>query len=348
MERVLVGFSGGVDSCVAALLLRTRGHAVTAAMMSVRGADGKGCGSDGDAGEAAALAGRLGIPFRVFDCSGAFRALVLDYFRNEYLSGRTPNPCVRCNPLVKFAALPAAARAAGLDFDLFATGHYARVRDDGAGPVLMRGVDCGKDQSYFLYRLGSEQLSGVRFPLGGLTKAEVRRMAEEWGVPVHDKPDSQDFNGGAYGDLLDTGPREGEIVDGQGDVLGTHSGFWNFTVGQRKGLGVAWKEALYVTSLDAASNRVVVGTRSEQMRPGCVISDLVFNRGLPEAGRRFLGRLRSSQALRGMRVESVVGDGALRIVFDEPVQGVAPGQSLVLYDGDDVVGGGVIDGGTIG
>lgn len=343
MERVLVGFSGGVDSAMTALLLRERGHVVCGAMMLARGADGRGCGVDGDVAAAEALARHIGIPFHVFDCSGAYERFVLEYFRNEYMAGRTPNPCIRCNPAVKFSVLPEMARESGVEFDIFATGHYARVRKEADGPVLSRGVDVGKDQSYFLYRLTREQLMGVWFPLGEYRKTEVRAMAEERGVPVFDKPDSQDFFGGEYGELLGVEDCEGEIVMEDGRVVGKHGGYWKYTIGQRKGLGVAWTEALYVLRIEPKKNRVVVGVRNEQMRDGCVAGDVVFHGGVPEMGTRVRGRVRSAQALREMDIADWdEGEGILQVRFLEPVQGVAPGQSLVLYDGEDVVGGGVI------
>lgn len=343
-NKVLVGFSGGVDSSMAALLLRDRGYEVTAAMMSVADGSGHGCGATEDPAGARELAERLGLPFRVIDCSAAYRTEVLGYFRSEYLAGRTPNPCVKCNVEVKFGLLPRLAREAGTEFDYFATGHYARIgRDAATGRhILRRGADPAKDQSYFLYRLPPETLATTLFPLGDMHKSEVRRLAEELGVPVHDKPDSQDFYAGDYADLLGVEAKEGDIVDARGKVLGRHGGYWNFTPGQRKGLGVAHSEALYVIRVEPESNRVVAGTRDELRGDGCVAGELCFWHGAPAAGTRLSGRVRSAQALRAMEMGDCVA-GRLTVRFREPVHGVAPGQSLVLYDGDRVVGGGIIE-----
>ncbi len=338
-QRILVGFSGGVDSAVTALLLRRQGHDVTAVTMRVEGPGIEGCANAGNAEAAERLANELALPFHAIDCSGAFADQVIADFRREYLSGRTPNPCVRCNPAVKFGALWHQAEASGLVFDKFATGHYARI--DYAGPRLLRGVDPHKDQSYFLYRLSAEQLARTVFPLGTYHKTSVRELAREWGVPVHDQADSQDFFAGEYARLLDQPDREGEIVDSSGKVLGKHTGFWHFTIGQRKGICVPYREALYVIRIDAENNRVVVGTRSDQMSGGCVIGELSFPAGVPQAGTACLGKVRSAQPLRAMRVGEE-HNGELAVEFAEPIQGVAPGQSLVLYDGKAVLGGGII------
>lgn len=342
-ERVLVGFSGGVDSAMAVLLLRERGYDVAAVMMSVRDPSGHGCGVTEDVGAARALAGHIGVPLTIVDCSAPYRELVLDYFRNEYLAGRTPNPCVRCNPLLKFSLLPGLARQGGADFDFFATGHYARIeyRRDPGRYVLLRGQDHAKDQSYFLYRLGTDILARTLFPMGELRKQEVRRMAADRRLPVHDKPDSQDFYVGDHADLLGTTAREGNIVDCSGKVLGKHAGYWNFTPGQRKGLRVAFTEPLYVVRVVPERNEVVVGRRDEQRADGCLVGDLVFPDPLPTPGAVLRGKIRSAQPLRAMTVDGTE-NGTLCVRFAEPLHGVAPGQSLVLYDGDMVVGGGII------
>lgn len=340
--RILVGFSGGVDSAVTAMLLREQGHNVAGLMMSV-GTGTTGCGAGSDPGAAQRVAERIGIDLHVVDVSREYRARVLEYFRDEYLSGRTPNPCVQCNPTVKFGALLVLARESGLAFDRFATGHYARLIPDPAtgGNLLYRGADPGKDQSYFLYRLSHGQRAVAMFPLGEARKEQVREWARQRGLEVHDKPDSQDFHAD-YAELLGRDDREGDIVELSGRIVGRHNGFWRFTPGQRRGLGVAHPAPLYVDHVDPAANRVVVGTREETLKNGCVADDLRFAVDPPRPGETLTGRMRSAQALHEMRVGEGAAPGELLIHFAKPQHGVAPGQSLVLYRGDLVVGGGII------
>lgn len=352
MTRVLLGLSGGVDSGLAALMLQERGYQVTAVRMSVYAGpdDGRltaGCygrSAEEDTASAESLARRLDIPFMVLDCSQPYQELVLDYFRREYLAGRTPNPCVRCNWMVKFGALWRAAEAAGIAFDFFATGHYARIErsSETGSPLLKRGLDPRKDQSYFLYRLSPEQLARTLFPLGELTKDEVRRRAAAYGLAVHDRPDSQDFYGGDYVELLGVPDREGMIVDPAGRVLGRHQGFWRFTPGQRKGLGVAGGVPLYVLRVVPERNEVVVGTAEENASGGCLLEDLNFLAPEPAPGTRLKARLRSSQPLQDVTVSGRDEAGRLRVDFGKKLSGLAPGQSLVLYQDDVVIGGGII------
>ena len=351
--RIAVGLSGGVDSSVAALLLLREGHNVAGVLMKLwPGPEGEAPGKRAcygpdeaaDIRDARAVCARLGIPFSTIDCSRSYEDLILRYVREAYAAGQTPNPCVRCNPLVKFGVLPEAARTAGLVFNRFATGHYARVeRDDGLRRfILRRGADEAKDQSYFLYRLTQAQLATVLFPLGGLTKARVRALAKEAGLPVHDRKESQDFYGGDLGELVGPGAGEGDIVDRSGRVLGRHRGLTRYTIGQRKGLGIAWPVPLYVLAIDATANRLVVGPESETLGRTLVVGDCVWgpfdDLAAPAEVR---AKVRSGGRLVRARI-SPLGGGRIRVELAEPLSAIAPGQSAVFYDGDTVVGGGII------
>ena len=315
--RVAVGISGGVDSAVAALLLKEQGHEVVGIMMTLGRAD-----EAKSLAEAKAAAERLGIPLKVFDFSREWNSCVLDYIRATYLGGATPNPCVRCNETVKFGLLPRAAFEMGCE--RFATGHYARIgkREEGRGKRLMRGVDRGKDQSYFLYRVRPEILERTIFPLGELTKDEVREKARAFGLEVAEKGDSQDFCGGDPMRIVDEPDREGEVVTIGGKVIGRHRGYWNYTVGMRKGLGIGGGTPYYVVALDAAKNRVIVGFKDDAIRHDFELTDTVgvIDKSLP------------------VKVRSA---GEPKLLKDG-IAGIAPGQSAVFYDGDIVVGGGII------
>lgn len=353
-RRVLVGLSGGVDSAVAALLLKERGFEVICARMKVYdGPDDPalayGCygrGADDDEKSARAMAKALGLEFRVLPCADPWRELVLDYFRAEYLAGRTPNPCVRCNEAVKFGLFPRLAEALGLKFDFFATGHYVRLAadPDSGRLTLKRAADAAKDQSYFLYRLKAESLSRLIFPLGDFSKEEVRALARSAGLKAHDRPDSQDFYGGNYVDLLDQPDRPGNIVDSAGKVLGRHQGFWRYTPGQRKGLGVCGPEPLYVLKIRPKENEVVVGPAAENNFEGCLAEDLNFFLPLPAPGAELMAKMRSAQPLQPVTAEGLDEAGRLKVDFKKSLSGLAPGQSLVLYRDDLVVGGGIISG----
>ena len=350
-KKIIVGMSGGVDSSLAALLLKEEGCDVIGVTMAIRDKtersrtlSGRGC-YDCDREKiveaARDVCARIGIPYYAFDCSEEYKTYVLDYFRNEYMAGRTPNPCVRCNHFMKFGVLTEAAKKHGLSFDFFATGHYARMSLENGRPVLRKGVDAKKDQSYFLYRLTPAQAAGTIFPLGGYTKAEVRSLAKRFGLAVHDKPDSQDFYSGDYADLLDVEPREGRIILPDGKTLGKHKGFWNYTVGQRKGLGIAYPEPLYVIAVNAEKNEVVVAPERDTLKRRCSADSLNWMAPAPATGEILTAKLRSSQPDQEIRIIGI-NDGILEAEFAEPQKAITPGQSLVLYRKDIVVGGGII------
>jgi len=352
--RVAVGLSGGVDSSVAALLLKEQGHEVVGVTMKLwregvyKGGDRDACfgaHETEDIETARRLAEKLGIGYRVFDCFDTYNREIVAYFRETYLSGRTPNPCVRCNAMLKFGLLPQLARQEGLEFDRFATGHYARIVRRGGRYAVARATDAAKDQSYFLYRLSQEQLATSEFPLGGYTKKEVREIARAHGLVTAERPDSQDFYSGDRNELIGEPDRAGDIVDLSGRVLGRHNGFWHYTVGQRKGLGIGGGIPFYVVDLDACRNRVVVGKAEDAVQTSLEVCDFVYGALDPSAADgeipcrvkvRSAGLPKGPAVLKGSRCE-----------FPDGVSGIAPGQSAVFYerDGEAVLGGGIIVGG---
>ena len=329
--KVAVGISGGVDSAVAALLLKEQGHEVVGVTMTLGRAD-----EAKSLAEAKAAAERLEIPLKVFDFSHEWNSCVLDYIRMTYLGGATPNPCVRCNETVKFGLLPRAAFELGCE--RFATGHYARIGivDQGSGIRLLRAVDKSKDQSYFLYRVKPEILAKTIFPLGELTKTEVRAKARQFGLEVADKGDSQDFCGGDPMKIVGAAPREGNIVTAGGKVLGKHQGFWNYTLGKRKGLGIGGGTPYYVVGLNAERNEVIVGFKEESVVREFRIERIVsFTSG--ETPFPLCVKVRSAGEPKG----PVIWNGET-VECPDGISGIAPGQSSVFYRGDEIVGGGII------
>lgn len=346
--KIAVGLSGGVDSSVAALLLKEQGHDVVGITMKLwsgayRGGARDACYGPGEAEDidrARDLARSLGIGYHVFDCSAAYERAIVGYFRETSLDGRTPNPCVMCNAAMKFGLLPQVSRESGIAFDRFATGHYAQIVQVGDRLAVRRAHDLKKDQSYFLYRLSQEQLASVLFPLGGLTKVEVRKIAAEHGLITADKADSQDFYSGEKSELIGAESREGEFVDLSGRVLGKHGGYWNFTVGQRKGLGAFGPDPLYVIRLDACHNRVVLGRRAEAFVKEFEVADLHWMAQAPTEAPIGVGvKIRST----GDPLGPVVFENGVCRAEGEGLFGVAPGQSAVFYDETGIIQcGGVI------
>jgi len=351
--KILVGLSGGVDSSVAALILKQQGHEVIGATMSIWGknglaaAEGKhnacyGPDEAEDIETAKKIADQIGIPYHVVDCVTKYEDIVIANFKKEYLDGHTPNPCVWCNALIKFGVLPQVARLNGVEFDKFATGHYARVEEENGRFLLKRGIAPHKDQSYFLYRLKQEQLKNIILPLGNYTKDQIRAIAKENGLEVADKPDSQDFYGGDYNELLNVQDKIGNIVDTDGKILGTHKGIWNYTIGQRKGLGVSSTEALYVLELRKDTNEVVVGFADKTFKKSLIANDLNWIAvDKLETPRKCQAKIRSTQQPVDVEIQPL-GDDRVKVIFDDMQKSIAIGQSAVFYDGDTVLGGGII------
>jgi len=353
--KVAVGLSGGVDSSVAAALLKEKGFDVIGICMEnydgsldIKASERHACyGSDekDDIESATAVSRSLGIPFHLIDLKNEFRERVIGYFRDEYLKGRTPNPCIVCNRNLKFGFLLEKARKGGIDFDFFATGHYARVVKEKDRFLLKRPVDLSKDQTYFLYGLTQKQLGEIIFPLGEYTKKEVRAIARSLGLKTSDRPDSQDFiSGNDYSPLFSIGEiRSGDIVDEKGNVLGRHNGIVHYTVGQRKGLGIAAPRPLYVSRIDAENNRIVVSDKEALFSKGLLVSGINLI-----AADRLEGpyRVKVKIRLQHQGAEAMVspyGDDKAKIIFDEPQLSITPGQSAVFYLDDTVLGGGIIE-----
>jgi tRNA-specific 2-thiouridylase len=344
--RVLVAMSGGVDSAAAALLTARAAHevvAVTLKLWADQGVDGTAscCSPEAVIG-ARALAHSMGFPHLTLDLQDRFRTAVVDDFLAEHKGGRTPNPCVRCNGLVRFDALLELAGRVGAE--TLVTGHYARIEHDGEGPLLAAAADPRKDQAYMLAGLAPEQLARVRFPLGELTKPEVRALAREAGLPVAEKRDSQDlcFLAGTSREQFlarhgGVGERPGEVIDAAGRVLGRHAGHTRFTVGQRRGLRVATGEPLYVKATDAATNTVVVGKRAEIASRRVEVDPAELYRDGDRVDRVKL-RYRADPV--ACRVSH--GNGRAVVDLAADVHGVAPGQTACFMEGDRVVGYGTI------
>jgi tRNA-specific 2-thiouridylase len=350
MPSVLVAMSGGVDSSVAACLLHERGYDVLGSHMRLVHLDGvdHGCCGLSARSDAAETARIAGFPFEICDLTDEFERTVLADFGSEHEAGRTPNPCARCNGEIKFGAF--LRRAEELGIDMVASGHYVRRAGDASGWRLLRGVDRSKDQSYMLHMLGQRALARSMFPVGEIPKTETRALAERFGLSVATKPDSQELCFAPSGDvdaytraILPHLVREGNVVDPAGDVIGHHEGAFGFTIGQRRGTGVATGDRRYVIDVDAKANRVVVGPGELLDRRGLVADRFSWIAGGPPGGGPFEAEIQIRS--RGHEVPCAVeplGNAAVRVEFRSPQRAVAPGQSAVLYRGDEVLGGGRI------
>jgi len=343
-KRVLVAMSGGVDSSVTAALLQEQGYDVEGVTMKLTA--GLCC----DIGSAQATCHHLGVMHHIIDAQAEFAQGIVQDFISEYRRGRTPNPCIRCNDLVKFQLLLEYARSNSFDF--LATGHYARIAQDKTVSrlLLKRGTDSGKDQSYFLYRLTQEQMKSILFPLGEIRKVAVRKLACELALPTAERPESQEIcfvpDNNYRSFLKEHSPetlRPGDMVMTDGKVVGRHNGIAFFTVGQRRKLGVAAGERLYVVRVEPETNRVVIGKLPDLQTEVMTVSSLNF---IPFDELRtpinVAVKLRYRSPFAPAAIEPMGAD-RIRVLFDTAVTGVCPGQAAVFYDGDIVVGGGIIE-----
>jgi tRNA-specific 2-thiouridylase len=348
MSKVVVGLSGGVDSSVAAATLHHQGYDVVGLTLWLMKGKGQCC-SEGMV-DAAFICEQLGIPHHIVDSREVFQTHIIDYLVSGYEAGVTPLPCSQCNKAVKFGPMIRYAREE-LGIDYIATGHYARIHYDQQNDryQLLRAIDLNKDQSYFLYDLTQDLLARSRFPLGNQTKEETRRIAAELALKTADKPESQDLclieAHGSMQTFLDKyiNLKEGDIVDQDGRVLGKHQGIHHYTIGQRKGLGIAAAEPLYVIKLDPVMNRVIVGDRASGGRLECMVRQMNWV-SIREPSTPIRSQVQVRYRSQPVLVNMIpLEDSRMKLIFDEPQFGVTPGQAAVLYDQEILLGGGIIE-----
>lgn len=348
--KILIGVSGGVDSAVALHMLKSQGHDVIGAMMKIYNGEIKtianscyGTDKIKEENDAKANCDHVGCEFICVDLAKNFDEIVFQEFKKQYLSGLTPNPCVMCNKLIKFGAFPNAIKKLGVEFDKFATGHYARneFNPNTNRWELKKGINPKKDQTYFLYRLSQDELKNILFPLGAMQKEEVRDYAIKNKIPVAQKLDSQDFYKGDYSALFDVEPLKGELKDRYGNILGYHNGIWNYTIGQRKGLKIAYSEPLYVLEIDSSTNSVIVGVKDETYCKGLIARDINWV-ALNNPKKPFEASVKIRSASNPVDAVVYPSEDELKVEFKEKISSIAPSQAIVLYQDDVVLGGGTI------
>lgn len=349
-QKVMLGMSGGVDSSVAAYLLQQEGYEVIGVTMQIwtDTSHDDGCCSLSAVEDARRVANKLGIAYYVFNMKEDFQKYVIEYFVKEYESGRTPNPCIACNRYVKFGSLLDKAKSMNIDY--VATGHYAIIEKLNDRYILKKAIDDTKDQSYVLYNLNQEQLSRTLFPLGKYKKSEIREIARELGFGVASKPDSQEIcfvDDNDYNNFIKTHSNNtssiGEIVDIQGNVLGHHNGITKFTIGQRRGLGIALGKPMFVVDIDIENNRVILGENDDLFVKEIYAYDLNWiSIDKLDKPLRIKAKIRYKAQEQDATVEPLE-EGKVKIIFDEKQRAATPGQSVVFYKDDTVVGGGIIE-----
>ena len=342
-HKIAVAMSGGVDSSVAAALLKEKGCDVIGVTMQLwpRNSSGERCSSISNIEDAKNVAKQLGIKHHVLDLKEIFKHTIVDHFISEYDMGRTPNPCVRCNKRIKFDALLKKIRELGADY--IATGHYARIEKVTGKYLLKKGIDAKKDQSYFLYSLDQEALSKTIFPLGDLTKQNVRILAKKFKLKVADKEESQEicFVEGSIGELFQ--PKEGDIIDVGGKVIGKHKGYQLYTIGQRKGLGLSREKPAYVMKIDPKTNTITVGDRGDVYGDDLIAGELNWiSVDRIDDPTKVKARIRYNSPESEAEILPLSQE-KVRVMFNKPQFAITPGQSVVFYNGDTVVGGGIIE-----
>ena len=351
--KVVVAMSGGVDSSVAALLLKQQGYDVSGVIMEIY--DNSitplntqchacfGPGEKEDLEDANKVAKKLDIPLVKVNLKKEYRQKILDFFVKEYINGNTPNPCIKCNREMKFGAIVRELQKREIEFDYFATGHYARIEQDKNQITLKKAIDLKKDQSYFLYYLKKNQLKYLIFPLGTYKKKEVRKIAIELELDISNKPESQDFVDGGYHQLFNTPQIPGPILNTDGEVIGEHKGIIYYTIGQRRGIGISSEKPLYVISKDREKNAIVVGAKENLFGNGLIAKDLNWL-AIQQLDRTIRVKARIRYMHREAEAEVKPHDpDRVFVKFKESQLSITPGQSVVFYDDDIVVGGGIIE-----